>query len=131
MATSILRTPICHTVSKTALARPSWVSDSAVTQLCAGRTRWVEYPTPTGVGPDNPGGVWAIEDQYDGSMISPEWFGWMTYMHDKKGDQVTKGPPPLHCPSPPNILLITARSHMAHHLPTIHGSCIAPVPQNT
>ena len=30
-----------------------------------GRTRWVEYPTP--------GGVWAIEQKYDGSMVSPEW----------------------------------------------------------
>lgn len=42
-----------------------------------GRTRWVEYPTPSG--------VWAIEDKYDASMISPEWHGWIHYMHDKPG----------------------------------------------
>ena len=42
-----------------------------------GRTRWVEYPTPPG--------VWAIEQKYDGSMVSPEWHGWLHYMHDKTG----------------------------------------------
>merc|ERR1719482_1836776 len=42
-----------------------------------GRTRWVEYPTPPG--------VWCIEQRYDGSMVSPEWHGWLHYMHDKTG----------------------------------------------
>eukprot|EP00908_Phaeocystis_cordata_P018993 Transcript_30491.p2 GENE.Transcript_30491~~Transcript_30491.p2 ORF type:complete len:218 (-),score=76.94 Transcript_30491:219-872(-) len=45
-----------------------------------GRTRWCEMPTPSG--------VWAIEDKYDGSMIPPEWHGWMTYMHDIPGSTV-------------------------------------------
>jgi NADH dehydrogenase (ubiquinone) 1 alpha subcomplex subunit 12 len=45
-----------------------------------GRTRWVEYPTPPG--------VWAIEQKYDGSMVSPEWHGWLHYMHDKTGAQL-------------------------------------------
>ena len=47
-----------------------------------GRTRWMECPTP--------GGVWAIEDKYDGAMIPPEWHGWMTYMHDMPGHLVNK-----------------------------------------
>lgn len=47
-----------------------------------GRTRWVEYPTP--------GGVWAIEQRYDGSMVSPEWHGWLHYTHDKPGTQLAK-----------------------------------------
>ena len=42
-----------------------------------GRTRWVEYPTPKG--------TWAIEDQFDPSQVSPEWHGWIHYMHDKPG----------------------------------------------
>lgn len=46
------------------------------------RTRWVEYPVPSG--------VWAIEDRYDGTMVSPEWFGWLHYMHDKPGPQSAK-----------------------------------------
>jgi len=46
------------------------------------RTRWVEYPTPSG--------VWAIEDRYDGTMVSPEWYGWLHYMHDKPGPQSAK-----------------------------------------
>jgi len=45
-----------------------------------GRTRWVEYPTP--------GGVWVIEQKYDGSMVSPEWHGWLHYTHDKTGPQM-------------------------------------------
>ena len=45
-----------------------------------GRTRWVEYPTPPG--------VWAIEQRYDGSMVSPEWHGWLHYMHDKTGTEL-------------------------------------------
>ena len=45
-----------------------------------GRTRWCEMPTPSG--------VWAIEDKYDGSMIPPEWHGWMIYAHDIPGNQV-------------------------------------------
>merc|ERR1712129_376637 len=45
-----------------------------------GRTRWCEMPTPSG--------VWAIEDKYDGSMIPPEWHGWMVYAHDIPGNQV-------------------------------------------
>ncbi|KAL1519885.1 hypothetical protein AB1Y20_023374 [Prymnesium parvum] len=44
------------------------------------RTRWVEYPVPSG--------TWAIEDRYDGTMVSPEWYGWLHYMHDKPGHQV-------------------------------------------
>ena len=65
-----------------------------------GRTRWVEYP----VSPN----VWAIEDKQDASMVppphtspparpptlhggalqvSPDWHGWLHYMHDIKGDQ--------------------------------------------
>jgi len=46
------------------------------------RTRWVEYPTPTG--------TWAIEDRYDGTMVHPEWYGWLHYMHDKPGPQSAK-----------------------------------------
>jgi len=42
-----------------------------------GRTRWVEYPTPKG--------IWAIEQSYDASMVSPEWHGWLHYTHDKPG----------------------------------------------
>jgi len=42
-----------------------------------GRTRWVEYPIPAG--------TWAIEQCYDGSMVSPEWHGWLHYTHDKTG----------------------------------------------
>jgi len=42
------------------------------------RTRWVEYPTPKG--------VWAIEQHYDASMVSPEWHGWLHYTHDKPGN---------------------------------------------
>merc|ERR1712086_359360 len=45
-----------------------------------GRTRWVEFPTPAG--------VWAIEMKYDGSMVSPEWHGWLHYTHDKTGPQM-------------------------------------------
>jgi len=45
-----------------------------------GRTRWVEYPTPPG--------VFGIELRVDPSMISPEWHGWMHYMHDKTGTQL-------------------------------------------
>jgi len=45
-----------------------------------GRTRWVEYPTPPG--------VWGIELRYDASMVSPEWHGWLHYMHDKTGAQL-------------------------------------------
>jgi len=45
-----------------------------------GRTRWVEYPTPPG--------VFGIELRVDPSMISPEWHGWMHYMHDKTGPQL-------------------------------------------
>jgi len=47
-----------------------------------GRTRWVEYPTPDG--------TWAIETKFDGTMVSPEWYGWLHYTHDKPGPQVTK-----------------------------------------
>ena len=47
-----------------------------------GRTRWVEYPTPPG--------VWCIEMKYDGSMVSPEWHGWLHYVHDKPGNQLAK-----------------------------------------
>ncbi|KOO21531.1 NADH dehydrogenase [Chrysochromulina tobinii] len=43
-----------------------------------GRTRWVEYPTPKG--------IWAIEQNYDASMVSPEWHGWLHYTHDKPGN---------------------------------------------
>jgi len=45
-----------------------------------GRTRWVEYPTP--------GGIWVIEQMYDGSMVSPGWHGWLHYTHDKTGPQM-------------------------------------------
>lgn len=45
-----------------------------------GRTRWVEYPTPSG--------VWCIEHKFDGSMVSPEWHGWLHYTHDKPGPQL-------------------------------------------
>lgn len=47
-----------------------------------GRTRWVEYPTPKG--------VWAIEQSYDASMVSPEWHGWLHYTHDKPGSQMVE-----------------------------------------
>mmetsp|Transcript_70144 Transcript_70144/g.116516 ORF Transcript_70144/g.116516 Transcript_70144/m.116516 type:complete len:223 (-) Transcript_70144:152-820(-) len=45
-----------------------------------GRTRWVEYPTVPG--------VWALEDKVDGSMVSPDWHGWLHYMHDTPGNKV-------------------------------------------
>lgn len=45
-----------------------------------GHTRWVEYPTVPG--------VWALEDKYDASMVSPDWHGWLHYMHDIPGNQV-------------------------------------------
>jgi len=45
-----------------------------------GRTRWVEFPTP--------GGVWCIENRFDASMVSPEWHGWLHYVHDKTGPQL-------------------------------------------
>lgn len=44
------------------------------------RSRWVEYPVVQG--------VWAIEMRYDGSMVSPEWHGWLHYMHDKTGNEL-------------------------------------------
>jgi len=44
------------------------------------RSRWVEYPTPPG--------VWAIEQRYDATMVSPEWHGWLHYVHDKTGTQL-------------------------------------------
>mmetsp|Transcript_34878 Transcript_34878/g.91593 ORF Transcript_34878/g.91593 Transcript_34878/m.91593 type:complete len:210 (-) Transcript_34878:331-960(-) len=44
------------------------------------RTRWVEYPTPKG--------IWAIEQKYDASMVSPEWHGWLHYTHDKTGKEM-------------------------------------------
>ena len=50
-----------------------------------GRTRWVEYPTPMG--------VTQIDNKFDGSMVSPEWHGWLHYMHDKTGPQMVRAPP--------------------------------------
>ena len=50
-----------------------------------GRTRWVEYPTPPG--------VFQIELRYDGSMVSPEWHGWLHYMHDKTGPELVRWTP--------------------------------------
>jgi len=47
----------------------------------SGHTRWVEYPTPAG--------VWGIDDKYDGSMVAPDWHGWLHYMHDMPGSKVT------------------------------------------
>jgi len=47
-----------------------------------GRSRWVEYPTVSG--------VWAIEDKMDASMVAPDWHGWLHYMHDIPGSQVDK-----------------------------------------
>lgn len=38
------------------------------------------FPTPRG--------TWAIDDKYDGSMISPDWHGWIHYMHDRPGPSV-------------------------------------------
>ena len=32
-------------------------------------------------------GVWALEDKYDASQISPDWHGWIHYMHDKPGSR--------------------------------------------
>lgn len=46
-----------------------------------GRTRWVEYPTVSG--------VWALEDKYDASMVHPDWHGWLHYMHDIPGQLVS------------------------------------------
>lgn len=45
-----------------------------------GRTRWVEYPTPKG--------WFGIDNKFDGSMVSPEWHGWLHYMHDKTGPEM-------------------------------------------
>ena len=39
-------------------------------------------------------GVWAIEDKFDASMISPDWHGWMHYMHDHKGSSISDEVPP-------------------------------------
>lgn len=47
-----------------------------------GRTRWVEYPTPPG--------WFAIDNKFDGSMVSPEWHGWLHYTHDKPGTLMAK-----------------------------------------
>jgi len=46
-----------------------------------GHSRWVEYPTPKG--------VWAIDDQFDPSMVTPDWHGWLHYMHDAPGSKVS------------------------------------------
>ena len=46
----------------------------------------MEYPTVPG--------VWAIEDKFDASMISPDWHGWMHYMHDHKGSSISDEVPP-------------------------------------
>ena len=35
-------------------------------------------------------GVWAIEDKFDASMISPDWHGWMHYMHDRPGSSISE-----------------------------------------
>jgi len=45
-----------------------------------GRTRWVEYPTPAG--------WWGLDLRFDGSMVSPEWHGWLHYTHDKTGREL-------------------------------------------
>jgi NADH:ubiquinone oxidoreductase subunit len=47
-----------------------------------GRTRWVEYPTMPG--------VFGIDLKFDGSMVSPEWHGWLHYMHDKTGTELVR-----------------------------------------
>ena len=47
-----------------------------------GRTRWVEYPTPKG--------WFGIDNKFDGSMVSPEWHGWLHYMHDKTGPEMVR-----------------------------------------
>jgi NADH:ubiquinone oxidoreductase subunit len=47
-----------------------------------GRTRWVEYPTPPG--------WFAIDNKFDGSMVSPEWHGWLHYTHDKTGPEMVR-----------------------------------------
>ena len=44
-------------------------------------------------------------------QVSPEWFGWLHYMHDKQGPQSDKGAPPLLPPPPsarPLLLHISA-----------------------
>ena len=46
----------------------------------SGHHRYVEYPVVKG--------VWALEDKYDASQISPDWHGWIHYMHDKPGSRV-------------------------------------------
>lgn len=48
-----------------------------------GRSRWVEYPTPAGAAT-----TMQIDLRFDGSMVSPEWHGWLHYMHDKTGPQL-------------------------------------------
>lgn len=45
-----------------------------------GRHRWVEYPHVRG--------WWGVELKQDGSMVSPEWHGWLHYMHDKTGKEL-------------------------------------------
>ena len=116
--------------SRCALAMHADYEDTTVPY---GRTRWVEYPTPPG--------VFGIELRVDPSMISPEWHGWMHYMHDKTGTQLVRwrrGPSPhtrsAHAPRyRPFSLPYPPSTHTSHppstrlaHFPLPVGEPVPP-----
>ena len=105
-----------------------------------GRSRWVEYPTPAGAAT-----TMQIDLRFDGSMVSPEWHGWLHYMHDKTGPQLaaefekpfkqalyqpvddaprvlTRGPRPAHAASVPPAAGCARRARRARpHRPQVRG----------